>query len=224
MGPRIPKLSSSQERFVVERLRREWLEGEAASKRHDIVKRAAAAGIMTGKTLLLLLLAAGFLTVIAVAPNAFAAFGRAGAFRRYLKTDRDFKKDLNYGSKRSYWRYLKIKNGEYKIKLTSRGKKLALRAALKNMHLGRQIKWDGKWRVTIFDIPRKRNSERAFLRSKLKEMGMLRIQDSVFIYPYPCEKEVMFWASLLNVVHNVQVMEAKFLTGLDTSLRKEFRL
>lgn len=179
---------------------------------------------MAGKTLLLLLLAAGFLTVIAVAPNAFAAFGRTGAFRRYLKTDRDFRKDLNYGSKRSYWRYRKIKNGEYKIELTSRGKKLALRAALKNMRLGRQIKWDGKWRVAIFDIPRKRNSERACLRSKLKEMGMLRIQDSVFVYPYPCEKEVMFWASLLNVVRNVQVMEAKFLTGLDTSLRKEFRL
>lgn len=50
--------------------------------------------------------------------------------------------------------------------------------------------WDGKWRVVIFDIREKRRKVRAQLRLLLSGAGFLRLQDSVWIYPYPCDEFV----------------------------------
>ena len=48
--------------------------------------------------------------------------------------------------------------------------------------------WDGKWRIVMFDIREKRRTVRAQLRSLLFGAGFLRLQDSVWVYPYPCEE------------------------------------
>jgi DNA-binding transcriptional regulator PaaX len=50
--------------------------------------------------------------------------------------------------------------------------------------------WDGKWRVIIFDIREKRRKVRSQLRLLLSGAGFLRLQDSVWIYPYPCDEFV----------------------------------
>ncbi|PIR97519.1 MAG: hypothetical protein COT91_01020 [Candidatus Doudnabacteria bacterium CG10_big_fil_rev_8_21_14_0_10_41_10] len=42
------------------------------------------------------------------------------------------------------------KNGKKFIKLTKKGQ---LEALLYRMHMNKQEKWDGKWRVVVFDIP-----------------------------------------------------------------------
>jgi DNA-binding transcriptional regulator PaaX len=48
--------------------------------------------------------------------------------------------------------------------------------------------WDGKWRVVMFDIRERRRKARAQLRILLVGAGFLRLQDSVWIYPYPCDE------------------------------------
>ena len=50
--------------------------------------------------------------------------------------------------------------------------------------------WDGKWRLLFFDIPETKKFVRQLLRSKLVELGFYRLQDSVFIFPYPCAEFV----------------------------------
>jgi hypothetical protein len=217
------KFTPQAEQFIIEHLKREWLKGEKSYKKYKLIKKAEEAGVIFSKTLLTLLLVSGIVTIATVAPNAFAAFGPGGRFRRFIKTS-NFKGSINYGSKKSYWKYRKIREGEYRVELTPYGKKIALKAALKNMQLGKQEKWDGKWRMVIFDIPRKRNHERDVFRKKLEEIGMLRIQESVFVYPYPCEEEVMFLASLFNISQDVQILEAKFLSETDNYLKKKFEL
>jgi len=47
-------------------------------------------------------------------------------------------------------------------------------------------KWDKRWRIVSFDIPESRKKVREYIRRKLSEYGYLRIQDSIWMYPYAC--------------------------------------
>ena len=52
------------------------------------------------------------------------------------------------------------------------------------------MKWDGKWRIVVFDIPEKYKSTRESLRKYLYAMGFAQIQKSVFITKRECLNEV----------------------------------
>jgi phenylacetic acid degradation operon negative regulatory protein len=44
-------------------------------------------------------------------------------------------------------------------------------------------RWDGKWRMVLFDVPQSRASDRARLRRSLADRGFGYLQDSVWITP-----------------------------------------
>lgn len=48
-------------------------------------------------------------------------------------------------------------------------------------------KWDGKWRILIFDIREKRRGLREKIRNTLAAIGFVRLQDSVWVHPFDCE-------------------------------------
>ena len=48
-------------------------------------------------------------------------------------------------------------------------------------------RWDGRWRVLIFDVPEYRKSLRDKIRRTVMGIGFVRLQDSVWVYPYDCE-------------------------------------
>jgi phenylacetic acid degradation operon negative regulatory protein len=53
--------------------------------------------------------------------------------------------------------------------------------------------WDGKWRMVLFDIPDAQTQLRDELRATLQIVGFLRVQNSVYVFPYPVpslEKEI----------------------------------
>lgn len=56
----------------------------------------------------------------------------------------------------------------------------------------RTQKWDGLWRVVIFDVWERRRATRDRLRLLLIETGFIRLQDSVWIYPYDCEEFIAY--------------------------------
>lgn len=70
-----------------------------------------------------------------------------------------------------------IKNeGRVLVKLTDKGKNhVAIEKALKI------DKWDGKFRVVIFDIPEKNRKVRDVLRRRLKEWGFKYLQKSLWV-------------------------------------------
>jgi phenylacetic acid degradation operon negative regulatory protein len=51
-----------------------------------------------------------------------------------------------------------------------------------------QTKWDGKWRIVIFDIPEQYAVLRNKIRTILKRAGFRQLQLSVWIFPYECEE------------------------------------
>jgi len=48
-----------------------------------------------------------------------------------------------------------------------------------------KLKWDGRWRILIFDIPENQRRKRDILRTKLTDLGFHQLQKSVWITPYP---------------------------------------
>ena len=85
-------------------------------------------------------------------------------------------------------------------------------------------RWDKKWRIFMFDIPQELHLERNKLRSRLKTLGFYMMQKSVFVFPYPCEKELAEYCSKLKISDYVNFLEADSLGYLDGEIRKSFKL
>ena len=85
------------------------------------------------------------------------------------------------------------------------------------------VSWDGKWRLLTFDIPEKQSPIRHRFRRKLKELGFFHFQRSVFILPYPCQKEINMIIDHLEIAPDVHVLIAERFPG-DGKLVKKFQL
>ncbi len=107
--------------------------------------------------------------------------------------------------------------------LTSKGEVRLKHFIYDQMVIKAQTKWDGKWRIVIFDIPEKYKSKRDALRSKLKTLGFYPIQISSWAYPYPCAEEVEFIRSINEIRTYVSYLETSFLEN-DTLLKSHFKL
>jgi DNA-binding transcriptional regulator PaaX len=49
-------------------------------------------------------------------------------------------------------------------------------------------RWDGQWRMVVYDIPEKRRSTRVALLAVLRRHDFYKLQASVWVYPYDCEE------------------------------------
>lgn len=81
-------------------------------------------------------------------------------------------------------------NGEATVVLTQKGKTKYLKGKIEGIMINKPPRWDGKWRLVIYDIAQyKRQTQQAF-RETLKKMKFLCLQKSVYLYPYPCQDEI----------------------------------
>jgi len=210
-------ITNNQEKFLIETLRKEWEEIERSVKKHEMKQGAKIVGRHLTKALLTLLIIGGTLTVAAIAPNILAAFGKTLGQRRFFQKS-NLKKSLYNAKRQSYIKFKKMGNDNYTIEITDIGKKRILKETLNNLKVKKVSKWDEKWRMVIFDIPRKHNGVRNLLREKLKKMGLYQLQESVFISPYSCKEEVELWANLYNADKFIHIIEAESISNLDSSL------
>src|SRR3989344_6125292 len=114
------------------------------------------------------------------------------------------------------------KNGELFIELTIPGKKRLLNYQLENLVLQKPSKWDGKWRIVIFDIQEKHKKEREALRHNLHRLGFYPLQRSVFAYPYSCKDEIDFVSEFFAVGNFVNYFEANYFDD-DSKLKLHFQ-
>ena len=84
------------------------------------------------------------------------------------------------------------------LKITQRGRRQLVEFNIDTIKIQKQ-KWDGRWRLVIFDIPEKSRVARDVLRQKLKEIGFILVQKSVWICPYECQNEISFISSVYEV-------------------------
>lgn len=95
------------------------------------------------------------------------------------------------------------------VKITRKGNTEILKYDIENMSIKRPDKWDQRWRLVLFDIPNDKKNEREIFRKKLKQLGFYQFQESVFIFPFPCFKEIKYIREILNVPDEVKLLKAE---------------
>lgn len=117
---------------------------------------------------------------------------------------------------------IKEVNGKTVIRLTERGKRRKLEYDIEYLKVPKQIKWDGKWRMAMFDIPEDKKVARETLRRKLVQLGFAQFQKSVWVYPYPCENEIDFITEFYSIAKYVNLITV--VIDNDKPLRTRFNL
>jgi hypothetical protein len=138
----------------------------------------------------------GFIAVAAIAGNALQLL-------EYLPNE---KYNLKYRMKSVAGRLVAKKyavwverDGKKFLRITSAGRKAFAfeqeKIALKNQ----KKKWDGRWRMIVFDVPERRRRIRNRLRVVMSEIGFVRLQNSVWVYPYDCEDFIAMLKAELKI-------------------------
>lgn len=113
--------------------------------------------------------------------------------------------------------------GEEVITLTESGRRKILKYALDDLSIEKQKHWDGRWRIVIYDVNEKKKRLRDVFRSALGSLGFLQLQRSIWIFPYPCEKQMTFLKEYYDVGNEVLYIVATTLED-DTPYREYFDL
>ena len=165
----------------------------------------------------------GMLSVALVAPNVLSAINKLGGFHKR-------KKNIKYSINNSFTR-LKEKglieiieiNGKKVVRITRKGEDKLDFFEKHNFKLKIPKKWDGRWRVVIFDIKESKKKIRERLRITLIQIGFLKLQNSVWIYPYDCEDPISLLKADFKIGKDVLYMIVEKLEN-DWHLRKTFQL
>ncbi|MBI2627568.1 hypothetical protein HYW72_01410 [Candidatus Nomurabacteria bacterium] len=108
-------------------------------------------------------------------------------------------------------------------RLTPKGEDKLRKFRLLGYKLKKPRKWDKKWRMLIFDIKEKRKGTRDKIRFTLKRIGFLRLQDSVWVYPYDCEDLVTLMKADFKIGKDLLYLIVDTIEG-DTKIKNYFKL
>jgi len=163
------------------------------------------------------------------------ALGCSNSPRQYFRTFRKLRKEwkkVNQGNfKRSVSKLSKEKlveektfpDGSFRLELTEKGRKQAkLLDLIGNViNFKKPKKWDGKWRIVIFDIPENDRKFRSILRQHLYLLDFFKLQQSVFVSPYPFEKPILELISIYSANSYVRVITAVKIDN-EVKIKKHF--
>jgi len=107
------------------------------------------------------------------------------------------------------------------IELTEKGERFAALLGEGRLAPKKPKRWDGKWRILIFDIPETRKKTRQQIRLTLTGLGFVRLQNSVWIYPYDCEDFVSLFKIDFKIGKELLYIIADSVEG-QASLQKYF--
>lgn len=171
-----------------------------------------------GNILLIGIAVVGISSIAIVAPNAMSLLKNVlpeDEMKRHYKyrANNSLKGLINSGYVQE-----KIVNGQKKFILTIKGK-----LKYESLKENNNKKWDGKWRIVSFDIYEKNRKKRGLLRKELRTYGFQMLQQSIWVYPYPCDEYVALLKSDLSFGKNVQYMLVEYL-DIHVELKRAFDL
>jgi len=161
----------------------------------------------------------GVIAVAAVAPKLVNLFGKSKYLRQRLYQSRSRLSSL---IARGYL-VVEVQDGEKRVRLTEKGEQFAALIQDGDMSPKKPRRWDSKWRLLIFDIPERRKKIRGQIRSTLVALGFVRLQNSVWVYPYDCEDYMIVLKADLKIGKEVLYIIADQIEN-DKSLRRCFNL
>jgi DNA-binding transcriptional regulator PaaX len=95
-------------------------------------------------------------------------------------------------------------SGGIVVKINDKGKKEVLRYKLEELQPKSGV-WDGKWRMVFYDVAELDRKRRDKLRYYLQKLGLIKMQESVWVGPFDVEGEVKYIREILEVPHGVKL-------------------
>ncbi|MDP3057724.1 MAG: hypothetical protein Q8N37_04400 [bacterium] len=184
--------------------------------------------IKASKIILKGILLGGAVAIAATSPNFVQKIlpkilKRASFEWKKYKNKKKFLNSFNY-LKSSGLINMEYKGNQLYVSLTEEGKKKVKKYWIDDLKITKPEKWDGKWRIMIFDVKDKQKIKREALRGKIKELGLYQLQKSVWVCPYNFEKE----AGILRDFFGFNFEEMKLIIASeiegDGAIRQHFKL
>lgn len=97
-------------------------------------------------------------------------------------------------------------NDQQVIKLTQKGRSKYLKFKLEEISL-KGGKWDGKWRLVIYDINKLKKNNQENFRRILRQMNFWPLQRSVYLTPCECQEEVEYLREYFDLGEEVLLLE-----------------
>jgi hypothetical protein len=172
---------------------------------------------------LMSLYGAGVIALAVAAPNALRILTLLDP---YIDTKTDPSRRMQQAARRLIHKGLVQRiseDGKTKLVLTKKGETLARKLEIFDAIAPRKKKWDGRWRIVMFDVWERRKYVRERLRHMLIRVGFEKVQDSVWAYPYDCEELIAFIRTDLRLGRGVLYLIADAIEG-DKDLRMRFGL
>jgi len=182
------------------------------------------------KDALLILATAGLLAIASTSPFFFINIARG--LIKYKKYKSGGNKDVDEaklakslgGLNKNKIIIIKKEKDKFTVRLTEKGKRVVKEILFDGMKIEKQKIWDKKWRIIIFDIPEiKKRHMRDAMRQKLQTIGFFQLQKSVWIHPYPCEKEIQLLCEVFGINPFVNIIIAEKVYN-DDILLERFKL
>lgn len=156
----------------------------------------------------------GLSVFIPVAPMVLAPFFvKSKKYKGYR-----LRQSLHRMDKQKYVEIVE-KEGQTVVRITDRGRMKALSYKINEIRVEKPERWDGKWRVVVFDVPESERRLRDIFRVRLKQMGFYNLQESVWVHPYPCIDQIEFLRQIYRVKINVRYILAESIDDTDDLIR-----
>ena len=136
----------------------------------------------------------GVISVALVAPKMTRLF-------KYLDRPKQERTRINARTKQALARLqeknlITIENGS--VELSVLGTQEVQKILASEYRIAEPAFWDGKWRIIIFDIKEKQRKRRDELRLLLEGAGFIKLQQSVWVHPYPCDEFIVLLKAHLS--------------------------
>ncbi|VVA43938.1 conserved hypothetical protein [Candidatus Roizmanbacteria bacterium] len=120
---------------------------------------------------------------------------------------------------------LEEKDGKLLVRIKDRNNLTILKYSTKALlDYKRKIKhWNKKWFLVFFDVPEIQRNKRNYLRRFLLQIGFYKYQQSIYIFPYECEKEIKLIKKIVEGAKYIKYIVAEKIED-ESMIKKYFKL
>lgn len=164
---------------------------------------------------ILLLLAAGVSLAFAQTPGKYhKVVGQLAREWRKIN-ERSRQRAIRRLYKSKLVAYREQGDGRIQLVLSEQGKRRTLAYKFDEMSLTIPARWDGRWRIVLFDIPERLKQARDAFRFHMKRLRFHQLQKSAFVTPYECRDELDFLIEFYDLRPFVRLLTVQH---IDTDL------
>jgi CRISPR/Cas system-associated endoribonuclease Cas2 len=163
----------------------------------------------------------GLILVSAAAPNTLQLLRYLPGYKRGARFTYQTKSALTRLASQGFVVFIE-KEGRRYARITELGQ-ARIQLEVAQLEGKKKQEWDKRWRVVMFDIPERRKKVRDRLRKTMDKFGFVRLQDSVWVYPYDCEDLIALTKAEFKIGADVLYLIAEFIER-DKHLREHFKL